>query len=260
MMTLRLLFFTLIAITSITNLNSKSLNPGQKNGHEDDIYLALPFERCDSISLLIKVIHDNIDHPIGYFKGLRDAPHQNFTWRKYGHLVFFHWGFNSNPRNCKILQSLIDECNWTKQHEESFWIKIINEQARRNKESMMIVSNILNFQLSGTQRNYANAFASIITDIHILGDYSTTNISTLQNIDNVIADIKKALFESLKGEDAAKRINKLLDDTKQIDDVKERANKTLLILQQELPSFFLQIQDGFFAKHFTKLGLPLKQL
>ena len=117
---LRLLFIILITIASITHLNSKSLNPGQKNGHEADIYSVLPFERCDSINKLIKIIHNNIDHPIGYFKGLRDSPHQNFTWHKYGHRVFFHWGFNSNPRDCKILQSLIDECNWSKHEEDLF--------------------------------------------------------------------------------------------------------------------------------------------
>ncbi len=259
-MAIRLLFITIISILSITQLNSKSLNPGQKNGHEADIYSVLPFERCDSINKLIKVIHQNIDFPIGYFEGLRDAPHQDFTWRKYGHRVFFHWGFNSNPKSSKVLQSLIDERKWTKQQEESFWNKIIKEQARRNRQSMGTVANILGFQLSGVQRGYANAFASIITDIHILGDYSTTNTSTLQDVDLVIADIKKALFESLKGEDAAKRINKLLDDTKSITDSKERASTTLVILQKHLPSFFIQIQDGFFAKHFTKKGLPLKRL
>ena len=131
-MAIRLLFITIITILSITQLNSKSLNPGQKNGHEADIYSVLPFERCDSINKLIKVIHQNIDFPIGYFEGLRDAPHQDFTWRKYGHRVFFHWGFNSNPKSSKVLESLIDDRNWTKQLEESCGNKIIKAHSRRN--------------------------------------------------------------------------------------------------------------------------------
>lgn len=259
-MTLKNLLIILISLLYLTPLNSKSLNPGKNNGHEADIYSVLPFKRCAEISDLILVIHNNIDFPIGYFPGLRDAPHQDFTWHKYGHRVFFHWGFNSNPRSCGILQELVSERNWSKDVKTSFWNKVITEQARRNKESMSKVGETLGFELAGAQRAYANAFASIITDIHILGDYSTTKIATLQNIDLIIVDLKKALFESLKGGESAKQINKLLDETYKIEDVRERANATLIILQEQLPSFFLKIQNGYFAKHFEKLNLPLKAI
>ena len=259
-MTLKNLFIILISLLYISPSNSKSLNPGKNNGHEADIYSVLPFKRCTEISGLILVIHNNIDFPIGYFPGLRDIPHQDFTWHKYGHRVFFHWGFNSNPRSCDILQELVSERNWSKEVEASIWSKVIIEQAKRNKESMTKVGKTLGFELAGAQRAYANAFASIITDIHLLGDYSTTKIATLQNIDLIIVDIQKALFESLKGGDRAKQINKMLDDTHQIEDIRDRANATLIILQEHLPTFFLNIQDGFFAKHFKKLDLPLKAI
>ena len=199
-MTQRLFLISLLTLIHITFSYGKSLNPGKKNGHEADIYAALPFERSPQISALILTIHNNIDHPIGYFPGLRDQPHQDFTWHKYGHRVFFHWGFNANPRSCEILQQLVEERNWPSDVVTSFWEKVINEQARRNKESMSAVASTLGFELAGSQRAYANAFASLITDIHLLGDYSTTNIATLQNIDLIIVDIKKALFESLKGD------------------------------------------------------------
>lgn len=253
---LLLLFFAFITIAII---NAKSLNAGKKGGHEADIYAVLPFERCEQISSLILTLHNNIDHPIGYFPGLRDAPHQNFTWHKYGHRVFFHWGFNANPQSSKILNELVTERKWNKAVEQSFWKKVIDEQARRNRESMAAVANTLNFQTAGTQRAYSNAFASIITDIHLLGDYSTTNIVTLQNIDLIIADIQKALFESLQGGDEAKRINRLLDKTATNKDVRVRAEAALTILQKELPNFILTAQNGFFARHFKKQGLPLKK-
>ncbi len=257
-MTLRILLISLITIINFTTAQSKSLNPGKNNGHEADIYSVLPFKRCEPISGLILTIHNNIDHPIGYFPGLRDKPHQDFTWHRYGHRVFFHWGFNANPRSCDILQQLVAERNWSKQVQDSFWDKVIKEQARRNRESMVATGTVLGFEIAGTQRAYANAFASIITDIHLLGDYSTTNIATLQSLDLIIADIQKALFESLKGGDEAKKINKMMDDTKKIGDVRERANAVLIILQQQLPTFFLKAQNGFFARHFKKKGLPLK--
>lgn len=259
-MRIKLLLFSLLTFITIISAPAKSLSPGKSNGHEADIYSVLPFERCTQISNLIFVLHNNIDHPIGYFAGLRDKPHHEFTWHKYGHRVFFHWGFNSNPRSCEILQQLVDERKWTKPTEQLFWDKVINEQARRNKKSMEEVSNTLGFDLGGAQRAYANAFASIITDIHLLGDYSTTNIATLQNINLIIKDLQKALFESLKGGDRAKKINKMMDDTQKIGDVRERANEVLKILQKELPIFFIQIQDGFFTKHFKKKNLPLKKV
>ena len=191
----------------------KSLKHGQSGGHEADIYSVLPFDRNDKIDALILIIHNNIDLPVGYFNGLREEPHHQFTWHKYGHRTFFHWGFNSNPKSSKILQELVEERQWTPDVVNAFWDKVIAEQARRNRLTMENVGKTLNFGVSGAERSYSNAFASIITDIHILGDYSTTNIAMLQSLDLVVADIEKALFESLKGGAEAKRIKKLLNDT-----------------------------------------------
>lgn len=238
----------------------KSLKHGQSGGHEADIYSVLPFERSDKIDALILSIHNSIDMPVGYFNGLRDAPHHQFTWHKYGHRTFFHWGFNSNPKNSKILQELVRERNWSPNVEKSFWDKVIAEQARRNRQTMESVGETLNFGTSGIERAYANAFASIITDIHILGDYSTTNIAMLQNLDFVVADIEKALFESLKGGNDAKRINKLLTETRSIISDRDRAEKIIQILQKELPKFILTAQEGFFKRHFSDLGYSLRKV
>lgn len=256
---MKYLLFAILFFFVAFPVQSKSLKAGQSGGHEADIYSVLPFERNEKISKLILTIHNNIDFPIGYFDGLRDAPHQSFTWHKYGHRVFFHWGFNSNPRSSKILQELVAERKWPQEVEKFFWDKVITEQARRNRETMAIVGSTLGFQLSGAERVYANAFASIITDVHILGDYSTTNTTSLQNIDLVVADIKNALFESLKGGDDAKRINRLLDSTKSISSQSKRADAILKILQKELAQFILTVQNGYFKRLLVKQKLPLRQ-
>lgn len=248
----------ILLIASIGFVNGKSLNAGKSGGHEADIYAVLPFERCEKISTMIRAIHNNIDHPIGYFEGLRDTPHQDFTWHKLGHRVFFHWGFNTNPRSSTQLATLVEERDWSDDVQKSFWKKVVEEQARRNRETISVVGSTLNF--NSTERAYANAFASIITNVHILGDYTTTNISSLQHIDMIVVDLKKALFESLHGADQAKRINKLLDITKSYTDVRECAEAILTILKDELPRFLLQTQEGFFARKFRLLSLPLKRL
>ncbi len=238
----------------------KSLNPGKPSGHQADIYSILPFKKCKQIDDLILNIHNGIDHPIGYFAGLRNPPHQDFTWHKYGHRVFFHWGFNSNPKNSIILNKLVDERKWPKNTQELFWEKVITEQSRRNKSDMALCSKTLSFSLQGKERAYANAIASLIVDVHILGDYTTTNIVCLQEISSVASDIKKALFSSLYGGDIAKEINKAIDKTASIKSQKERAVAILKILQQNMPTFWLEAQNSYFIKHFKKIGLPLKQL
>ncbi|CDN31792.1 hypothetical protein BN938_1712 [Mucinivorans hirudinis] len=257
---MRKIFIALLCLCLFNHIFAKSLKHGQSGGHEADIYSVLPFDRDGKIDALILAIHNNIDLPIGYFNGLRDEPHHQFTWHKYGHRTFFHWGFNSNPKSSKILQELVEERQWTPDVVNAFWDKVIAEQARRNRLTMENVGKTLNFGVSGAERSYSNAFASIITDIHILGDYSTTNIAMLQSLDLVVADIEKALFESLKGGAEAKRINKLLNDTKSIQSERDRAAEILLILQKELPKFILTVQDGFFKRHFSKLGYSLRKV
>lgn len=241
-------------------VHAKSLNAGRSGGHEADIYAVLPFERSREISELIYTIHQTIDYPVGYFDGLRDAPHEEFTWHKYGHRVFFHWGFNANPRSSQTLQSLVQERKWSESIEEAFWQKVIREQARRNGEVLTAIGSTLSLQTAGVQRSYINAFASIIVDIHILGDFSTTKRESLKTLDMIVSDLEKALFENFRGGDHAKAIAKKMNSTKSIADDNQRADAILKIMKSELPRFILEANGGFFARHFKHIGLKTKPL
>lgn len=251
-------FLILLICFCVQITAAKSLNAGKSGGHEADIYSVLPFAKCAKISELIYEIHRTIDFPIGYFEGLRDAPHDDFTWHKYGHRVFFHWGFNGNPRSGAVLQSLVTERKWSATVTEAFWQKVIAEQSRRNRETMQTTARILNFQSAGVQRTYSNAFASIVNDVHILGDFSTTNIEALQSIDMVVSDLKKAMIQSLRGAEKATEIARQLDATKNIKSSPERAKKIISILQANLPQMILAAQNGWFARHFSQMGLVMR--
>jgi|SRR5574344_829684 hypothetical protein len=250
--------FVVVVLYCTDLLYAKSLLPGKQGGHEADIYGVLPFRRQPKVNKMILMIHNSIDMPTGYFPGLKRAPHQNFTWHRYGHRVFFHWGFNSDPRSSKILNELVSECKWSADVEEQFWKKVVDEQAIRNKSNMETVAAVLGYSLSGVERGYVNAVASLIVDTHILGDYTTTETRSLQDIDMLAADIQKALFSSLRGGDAAKSINKRIDKTASLTPAAVRAEAILAILQSDMPTFWEKAQEGAFIKHFRGMGLIVK--
>jgi hypothetical protein len=239
----------------------KSFNKGKPDGHEADAYSIMPFERDPRISDWFETIHKTIDFPYNkYFEGLRNPPHQRFSWGNYGHRLFFHWGFNGNPWSPQ-LQECVDKCRWNAQTVALFKKKLVNEQARRNRLVMEKTSQVLNLGMSGQLRTYTNGFASLVYDAHILGDYTTTRQAPLQEINAVIDDIKSALFTKMQGGDQAKRINKTLDQYKiRYTDKKQRAQKVLELLQTEVPRLILTANNGYFRKHFETVGLKLRRV
>lgn len=219
-----LIFLLLISI----NTTAKSFGRGESYGHEADAYSVLPFGRSTQISDWFESVHKTIDYPYNaYFKGLRDAPHQKFSWGSYGHRLFFHWGFNERPWTSQI-EERVNMCNWDSNTINLFKQKLINEQARRNKLVMTSTSEALHLGMSGQLREYTNGFASILYDTHLLGDYTTTKIEPLQGLNLVINDLKVALYNKLKGGDEALQINKKLENTKKLyPDARTRASEVL---------------------------------
>jgi len=250
--------FSFIVLITI-EASAKSFSRGQSFGHEADAYSVLPFERDSKISDWFEVVHKTIDFPFNtYFEGLRTPPHQDFSWGKFGHRLFFHWGFNSKPWSPQV-EERVQECHWDVHTIALFKQKLINEQARRNRLVMENTSLTLHLGMSGQMREYTNGFASLLYDTHLLGDYSTTKKAPLQNLNYVIDDLKVSLFKKLKGGNEALRINKKLEATKSLyADPKIRAEKVLEILQNNVPKMILNAQNGYFRKHFEKNGIGMK--
>ncbi len=253
------LYLTLLFVFMSTTLYPKSFGKGKPDGHEADAYSVMPFARSTAITEWFETIHKTIDFPYNtYFDGLRDAPHQNFSWGKYGHRLFFHWGFNTVPWSPQ-LQEMADRCNWKPATLNSFKEKITKEQARRNRLVMEKTAATLGFAMGGKEREYSNAFASIIYNTHLLGDYSTTKTAMLQDVNTIIADIQTSLFNKLQGGEKAKVLNSKLERIKKGNkDGVTKANETLALLQKELPTFILTIQDGYFKKQFSRHQLKLR--
>lgn len=256
-----LAFITAILLLLPSRMEAKQFGKGKNNGHEADMYAVLPFQRSVQISAWLESVHKTIDYPYNsYFEGLRSIPHQKFSWGKYGHRIFFHWGFNSEPWSPQI-QEQVDKCGWDAGTIASFRAKLTAEQARRNQAIMEQTGILFHFGLSGQERAYANALASLVSDVHLLGDFTTENIAPLPNLQYVINDIKTTLLERLPGDGQARQINRQLDATRtQYPDTKVRAQAVLDILKKELPRFLLTCNKGYFKRHFVRYGIPLKNL
>lgn len=92
-----------------------------------------------------------------------------------------------------------------------------------------------------------------------MGDYTTTRIEPLLDLNSVIDDIKTALYRKIKGGDEALRTNNMLENTKKLyADPRVRAAKVLQIMQKEVPSMILSAQDGFFKKLFRGWGIEMR--
>jgi hypothetical protein len=252
------LVFTVLVLISFSS-TAKSFLRGEAGGHEADMYSVLPFKQNEILSNWLETIQETIDYPHNrYFDGLRKPPHQKFSWGRYGHRLFFHWGFNGKPWSPQI-EEMVLACHWDVPTVDLFRKKLIDEQARRNRLVMESTSETLHLGMSGVLREYTNGFASLVYDTHLLGDYSTTKIEPLEHLNLVIEDIKVALYRKLKGGNAALAINKRLDLTKSLyTNPKIRAEKVLEILQEDVPEMILNAQDGYFRKHFKDNRIKIR--
>lgn len=122
-----------------------------------------------------------------------------FTWGNYGHRLLFHWGFNADPKHYSQLVRQVRSCLKgnpdAKEQEQKFFAYLTrNIQSRRNKK---LINSLINTTSIPSARGYANAVATILYDVHLLGDYSTTNTSALPPIDSIEHDLVENGFRRL---------------------------------------------------------------
>lgn len=126
-----------------------------------------------------------------------------FTWGRYSHRIFFHWGFNDLPgsyeeyadassRSALVerIEIALEELPEQKRTTCSsrIWSVIKTEQARRNRRMMDCIPS--------PDRLTRNAIASILYDTHLLGDYVEGDYTTkraLYPLNSVIKDIRQTL-------------------------------------------------------------------
>ena len=166
-----------------------------------------------------------------------------FNWGSYGHRLLFHWGFSTDPKRYSPLVKQVRSClkgntNADKEERKFFAYLTNSIQSRRNRRLINAVTSVTGIP---TTRGYANAIATIIYDVHLLGDYETVNTSALPKIDDIERDLTEKGFSRLiSGGDRSERLAKIDAEFKaSIRAGRGRVNKVRAILLTEAVKKYL---------------------
>ena len=197
-----------------------------------------------------------------------DELKENFTWfkleRTYSHRLLFHWGFNTDPKRypqlVRQVRLRLKEENHPdpdKEERKFFSYLVNNIQARRNRKLINAVTSVTGIP---TARGYANAVATILYDVHLLGDYVTTNTSALPKIDDIERDLTDNGFSRLiAGGDKSERLEKIDAELKaSIRAGRGRVNsRRAILLTEAVKKYLPQILNERFKKTLSNKGITI---
>lgn len=183
-----------------------------------------------------------------------------FTWGNYGHRLLFHWGFNADPSKYNVLvrqvRSCLKDSQDSKQQEQKFFAYLTrNIQARRNRE---LINSVINTTGIPAARGYANAIATILYDVHLLGDYETVNTSALPAINSIEHDlIDNGFRRLLTGGEKSERLEKIDSELRESIKIgRTRTNrKRAELLINSVKKFLPQILHERFSETLSRKGI-----
>ena len=213
---------------------------------------------CSNLQGLCDSFAKQIDS-VGEFyprKVKNDSRFGGFAWGPHSHRLFFHWGFNADPKKHAPLVKQVKSRGWSPKVEEEFFELIEEEQGRRNRKMMAAVQRGLGVY----PRRRKNALASIIYDVHLLGDVEEQGTAAtgqaVQELPGVVADIRdaigKRLFKDRSGTQLAKDVEKAIGGQ---DPDSRKAERVLKLLESRLPSLLKKGDDGLYRAAFRRKGL-----
>jgi len=189
---------------------------------------------------------DMIDNHQPFYNNLK-AKHPGFTCK---HRLLFHWGYNSRPWSNAIEYKVKRYCKDVNAQSVNdtiilFKNELIAEQKRRNRLVNEKTETLFGFGQGGMEAVFANRFASIAYNIHLLGDYTSDNsdldgvIPVNELIGAIITDIRT--LDNVESKDIIKGITKI---NNQIPDTQLKADALMLYLQNEMPDFIKNMREG----------------
>ncbi len=220
----------------------------------------------DNIQPLWKQARDVIDGYENDYKKL----HGKFEWFSLRtgageHRLLFHWGFNADPKNYKPLvnkvDSLLENNPDAKKEKTEFFRYLANEiQSERNRN---LINSVIRTTGIPTARGYANAIATIIYDIHLLGDYATSYTSALPSIGEIEKDLINHGFKRLlAGGDKSeklKRIEHELDAAVKVGRGRTNSKRAENLLEA-VRIFLPQILNERFKNSLQQKGITITEL
>lgn len=183
------------------------------------------------------------------------------------HRLWFHWGFNTDPRQFPPLVNSLDQAVRdgviTSLDVDEFWTLMNQEISNRNRALMNEGAKVFGFGELGTistqQRRQLNALVTVLYSIHVVGDYKTTDTDVLAPLSRVFADVNNAI-DNLAGKDPA-NFQKAKALKQKLKTAQTTPDAYLDMLEQEFSPFLLSLTgEGYdYKARFKRLGYVLRR-
>lgn len=236
---------------------------GSWQAHKDDMMAVFGFEDNDKLTEWMKFISSDMIDSRGEFYRYLTNEHAGFKCK---HRLLFHWGFNAEPWSKDLEARVIQYCVEYDLNIESnlrvFKAEFKAEQKRRNQLVNQKTEELFGFASGGRDAQYANFFASMAYNIHLIGDYLSdynTDLEGLQNIDDIIGLIIVDILrlDKKEGRPLQKGITKI---KKKYADPQKKADKLMEYLKKEMPKFILKAEDGSISRRLEKRGFKCEKI
>ena len=176
------------------------------------------------------------------------------------HRLLFHWGYNSKPWNDALERRVRRFARDNKIQEDSIVTvikdKIEKEQKRRNGEVNKKTEEVFGFAHRGTDAMFANFFASIAYDVHLIGDYMPDNscLEGLQDFGAIVGDMVNRIraMDNVKGKNIIRGITVI---NMKSGDVQKKADELMAYLKQEMPKFIREAREGSIYRRLKQIGV-----
>ena len=234
--------------------------------HVEEIRSALGFEPNADIDEWLGFISSNmIDQHNPFYTQLTER----FPGFKCKHRLLFHWNFNGKPWSAGLerrIEAYARAIYGAEHYRDSLprleaeFLEVLRaEQKRRNGLINAMTEELFGFASGGRDASYANFFAAMAYDLHLLGDYMTDNrdLNGLVDFDLLIGGIITTLtrLDAAQSKSITGEIRRLNKSDK---GVQERADDIMAMLQQRLPEFIKSAQDGSIRRRIEKKGYKFR--
>ena len=172
-------------------------------------------KQIKSFFLKVSYIIDENRHGLG---GKIKSIAPRYTEGDYGHRIYFHWGFNGDPKDSQAFKERVEAATTDMQLQASIYAIVREEQRKRNTH---VLDYAKEHFLDPNDRSMAlkpaeiNAIATLAYDTHIIGDYMfntkeskkvTMSKKALMPMDKLMEDVCK-VFDRITREDEVFRNN-----------------------------------------------------
>lgn len=260
-MSLRNLYISLVALCIAFTAGAHS----SKHVHAKEIQSALGFEEKAVYEWLCFISSDMIDKHQPFYDQLKEQ-YPGFTCK---HRCLFHWNYNGKPWT-DGLENRVDaytrKLYGSKEYKAhipqmraDFLETLRKEQKRRNGLINTRTEELFGFASGGRQAAYANFFAAMAYDLHLLGDYMTDNkdLKGLVELKTLMGGIITTInrLDAKEGKALVKALNSELKSEK---GDQEKADALMAIIQEHLPVFIQKAQEGTMYRLIKKNGIKFR--